>query len=108
MKFNIDACEFAERLAHLRIQKDVSARDMSLSMGQSPSYINNIENKNALPSMQSFFDICEYLDITPMDFFNFDDEYPLVSNELIKEIQLLDTNQAIHIYDILKDINGTI
>ena len=36
--------KFAERLAELRIAKGVSARDMSLSIGQSAGYINNIEN----------------------------------------------------------------
>ena len=32
--------EFSLRLAKLRTQKGVSARDMSLSMGQNPGYIN--------------------------------------------------------------------
>lgn len=41
--------KFAERLAQLRTQKGVSAREMSLSLGQSAGYINNIENKNSLP-----------------------------------------------------------
>ena len=50
-----------ERLAKLRMQKGVSARDMSLSLGQANNYINNVENKKTLPSMQSFFYICEYL-----------------------------------------------
>ena len=40
----MDRKEFRERLTELRMQKDVSARDMSLSMGQSSGYINNIEN----------------------------------------------------------------
>ena len=47
-----------ERLAKLRTQKGVSARDMSLSLGQANNYINNIENKKSLPAMQSFFYIC--------------------------------------------------
>lgn len=47
--------KFAERLAELRIAKGVSARDMSLSIGQSAGYINNIENKKNLPSMAAFF-----------------------------------------------------
>ena len=46
---------FAKRLAQLRNQKGVSARDMSLSLGQGAGYINNIENKNNLPSMTVFF-----------------------------------------------------
>ena len=47
--------EFAERLVALRMKKGVSARDMSLSIGQNAGYINNIENGKALPSMTSFF-----------------------------------------------------
>ena len=63
---------FAKRLAQLRNQKGVSARDMSLSLGQGAGYINNIENKNNLPSMTVFFYICTYLDVTPKEFFDFD------------------------------------
>lgn len=37
---------FAERLSYLRIQKKVSAREMSLALGQNESYINRIENKH--------------------------------------------------------------
>ena len=40
-----------ERLAKLRTQKGVSARDMSLSLGQANNYINNIENKKSLPAI---------------------------------------------------------
>lgn len=61
---------FRQRLAQLRLAKGVSARDMSLSLGQSESYINKIENGKAFPSMQVFFYICEYLGITPQDFFS--------------------------------------
>lgn len=46
---------FALRLSKLRTQKGVSARDMSLSIGQNAGYINNIETGKALPSMTSFF-----------------------------------------------------
>ena len=50
---------FRQRLTQLRIQKGVSARDMSLSIGQSESYINKIENGKSFPSMQIFF----YIDV---------------------------------------------
>ena len=67
---------FYRRIAELRTQKGVSARDMSLSLGQSESYINKIENRRTLPSMTGFFYICEYLNITPQEFFNFDATAP--------------------------------
>lgn len=46
---------FYQRLIKLRTEKGVSARDMSLSIGQSPGYINSLENRNGFPSMQVFF-----------------------------------------------------
>ena len=63
---------FYKRLTELRIQKGVSARDMSLSLGQSESYINKIENRRTLPSLTGFIYICEYFEITPQEFFNTD------------------------------------
>ena len=39
---------FYRRIAELRAQKGVSARDMSLSLGQSESYINKIEKNIAV------------------------------------------------------------
>lgn len=46
--------DFAQRLAQLRTQKGISARDMSLSIGQNPGYINTIENGKAFPTMMNF------------------------------------------------------
>ena len=68
--------DFIRRLVDLRMKKGVSARDMSLSLGQSPGYINNIETGVSFPSMTVFFYICEYLDITPKDFFDVDSHDP--------------------------------
>ena len=50
-------------------QKNVSAREASLALGQNKSYINRIENKQTFPSMQ-FFYIYEYLEASPKGFFN--------------------------------------
>ena len=67
---------FYKRLAELRANKGVSARDMSLSIGQSAGYINALENRNGFPSMQVFFYICEYLGVTPAEFFEDGNRYP--------------------------------
>ena len=45
---------FYQRLSKLRAEKGVSARDMSLSIGQSAGYINALENRAGFPSMQVF------------------------------------------------------
>jgi transcriptional regulator with XRE-family HTH domain len=64
---------FIRRLSELRKQKGVSARDMSLTLGQNVNYVNHIETGKMFPSMQMFFALCEYFEITPRDFFDAED-----------------------------------
>ncbi len=62
---------FPERLAELRSIEGVSGREMSLSLGQAAGYINSIENGKSLPSLSMFFEICEYLEVSPKEFFSY-------------------------------------
>lgn len=74
--------EFSIRLTKLRELRGVSARDMSLSMGQNPGYINNIESGKSMPSLSGVFYICEYLDISPSELFDIEIRNPMKVNEL--------------------------
>lgn len=96
--------EFPLRLAQLRNKKSVSARDMSLSIGQNPGYINNIESGKAMPSMACFFYICEYLNISPKDFFDFESKTPEKLNDLISDLKKLDEEQLDNIASIVKGL----
>ena len=96
--------EFQTRLAQLREKKGVSARDMSLSIGQNPGYINNIETGKALTSMSGFFYICEYLQLSPKDFFDIDAKNPEKLNELIKDLKKLDDKQLDSIASIVQGL----
>ncbi|MDE7280313.1 MAG: helix-turn-helix domain-containing protein [Ruminiclostridium sp.] len=96
--------KIASRIFQLRTQKGVSARDMSLSLGQSESYINKIENGRALPSMTVFFYICEYFEITPEQFFCFNTENPTLNEGLKKYADRLTSKQTADIIEIIKDI----
>ena len=89
--------DFSNRLIKLRNQKGVSARDMSLSIGQNPGYINNIETGKALPSMANFFYICDYLNITPKEFFDTESNRP-------KEIRIIEKNLKKLSPDLLKSL----
>lgn len=60
---------------------------MSLSIGQNPGYINNIETGKVIPSMSGFFYICEHLQLSPKDFFDTDAKNPEKLNELIKNLK---------------------
>ena len=96
--------EFPLRLAQLRSKKGVSARDMSLSIGQNHAYINNIESGKALPSMTIFFYICEYLNITPCEFFDTNSKNPEKLKSLIQDLKHLDDKQLDNIAEIVKGL----
>lgn len=96
---------FCIRLAQLRTEKGVSARDMSLSLGQSESYINKIENQRTMPSMSGFFYICEYLGIEPRDFFDRETASPSKTKELKAALGKLPPAKADHVLQIIKDMS---
>lgn len=95
---------FYSRLTELRMQKGVSARDMSLSLGQSESYINKIENRRTLPSFTGFLYICEYFGLTPQEFFNASAASPNKTKELLRELEKLTPTQTEHILQLVRDI----
>lgn len=97
---------FYNRLTELRIQKGVSARDMSLSLGQSESYINKIENRRTLPSFTGFIYICEFFGISPQEFFNTNAQSPQKTKELLAEIEKLSPEQTDHLLLLVKDLNA--
>lgn len=100
----MDKIDFSRRLTELRIQKGVSSRDMSLSIGQSPAYINNIENGVSFPSMASFFYICEYLGVTPKEFFDVDTANPTLVRELIEASEGLNHCQITNVIRLMRDL----
>ncbi len=95
---------FAERITSLRNQKNVSAREMSLALGQNGSYINRIENKLALPSMQAFFYICEYFQISPQQFFDEDNPAPIKIDQILAGLKNLDSSQLDIVMAVVKGL----
>jgi len=96
------------RITQLRLQKKVSARDMSLSIGQNNSYINQIETEKSFPSLQALFYICEYFDITPQQFFDEGNDYPVRLGKLMESLKKLDDTSLGHIewlVNVLADIS---
>ena len=96
--------DFIKRLTELRINKGVSARDMSLSLGQSAGYINNIENGVNLPSMTTFFYNCDYLGIEPRDFFDTESTNPTKANELLEIAKSLSSEQLDNLIVLAKGL----
>lgn len=98
--------DFCRRLTELRIKKGVSARDMSLSIGQNSGYINHIENRQALPSLPVFFNICEYFGISPEQFFSSRDENPACIASIVEDLRTLNAEQLHCLSVIIHDLSS--
>ena len=96
----------ADRITELRIKKNVSEYQMSLDLGKNKSYIQNISSGRSLPSMSQFYEICQYFNITPYEFF--DEELhslPLYQKacDLLKQ---LDEDDMMTIIPLLKRLSN--
>ena len=78
-----------ERISELRLKKNVSEYQMSLDLGKNKSYIQSLTSGRSLPTMQSFLDICDYLEVTPQQFFDSElHNLPLIdkATDLMKQL----------------------
>ena len=100
----MEQSDFIKRLVELRMNKGVSAREMSLSIGQAPSYINNIETGVSFPSMTAFFYICDFLGVTPSEFFDKENTNPIKSRELLEATKGLKNEQLDSLISIAKNL----
>ena len=82
-----------KRIMQLRIQRGVSAREMSIALGQNPGYINNIETGKSFPKLAPLNYICDYFGITLGQFFDVENNAPDQLNKLMPKLKRLDSSQ---------------
>ena len=82
---------FGSRLTEIRMKRNVSAREMSISLGRGAGYINSIESGHVLPSMVMLFEICDYLGVSPKEFFEFTEP----ETDRLFELKLTDTYKGL-------------
>ena len=63
---------------------------MSYYLGHSRGYINNISSGKVLPSMNEFFAICDYFQITPQLFFDTGTSHPKAMENIQAALKGLD------------------
>ena len=98
---------FAYKLRELRNLRNISAREMSLSLGQNVNYVNYIENGRHLPSMQGFFSICEYLCVSPSDFFSTEIKSSAEdAREMTRLFRRLSPRQSKYVLELLRDLTA--
>ena len=82
-----DAAFIRRRITQLRMQKNISEYRMSLDLGHSRSYVQNIVSGRMLPSMEEFLYICEYFGITPKDFFEEAEDSPAAVRTIMENLK---------------------
>ena len=82
------------RITELRMKKGVTEYRMSRDLCHSKSYIQSISSGKALPSLSEFFSICEYLDVTPKEFFDTEIAEPQLVHNIMENAYRL--NSANH------------
>lgn len=80
----------SERISELRTKKNVSEYRMSTDLGHSKSYMQSISSGRSMPSMSEFLYICEYLGVTPKEFFDDSIEEP----QLVQKLYELTRNMS--------------
>lgn len=73
-----------DRISILRTKQGISEYKMSLDLGHSKSYVQSISSGRSLPSLPEFLYICEYLGVTPKEFFDTEMEEPQLIHQLIE------------------------
>ena len=90
------------RITKLRMLKNVSEYQMSLDLGHSKSYIQSISSGRALPSMNEFISICEYLGVTPKEFFDDENSNPVLHGEVIDALNEISDSDVSLILELIK------
>ena len=93
-----------ERIKRLRLQKGYTQEELGKFIGVSRASINKIENGKSFPSMQIFFYICEYLKITPQEFFDSKVSNPSAMAEVIQDLEKLNKEQFENVTGIIKGL----
>jgi transcriptional regulator with XRE-family HTH domain len=95
-----------QRITELRIKKCVAEYQMSLDLGHSRSYIQNIVAGRSKPSIDEFLYMCEYLNVTPKAFFDECEAEPILIQKALDGMRTLsdkDMLTLIGLIDRLKE-----
>ena len=78
----MDAKFIQDRISFLRTKKGISEYKMSLDLGHSKGYIQSISSGKSFPSVPELLYICEYLGVTPKEFFDEESNNPQLVQKL--------------------------
>lgn len=90
-----------QRITELRIKKGVSEYQMSLDLGHSRSYMQNISSGKSKPSIEEFLYICEYLNVTPSAFFDEKNSEPFLIQKALDGMRSLTDKDLLSLLSLI-------
>lgn len=97
-----------QRITELREKKGVAEYKMSLELGHSRNYIQNISNGKSKPSIEEFLYICDYLGVTPSDFFDEQNERPILVQKVVNGLTGLSDQDVLLVLSLIDRLkNGS-
>lgn len=94
------------RIAQIRGSKNISARSLSLELGMSSEYINQVENGRLNPSLDFLLNFCDYFKISIGEFFDENNAFPIEYQSLIKELNKLNKQEIEQIINLVNLLNS--
>ncbi|MGN8968407.1 helix-turn-helix transcriptional regulator [Lawsonibacter sp. LCP25S3_F5] len=101
----MDETFIRNRITELRLKRGISEYQLSLDLGQNRSYIQAISSGRALPSMKQFLNICEYFEITPLQFFDTSESNPQLVKKALDGIRTLSDDDLIMLLGLIARLN---
>ena len=94
-----------DRISEIRTKKNISEYKMSLDLGHSKSYIQSISSGKSLLSLSEFLYICDYLGVTPKEFFDDTVTEPTLVNELYNLTKEMSKEDILVLINTAKRLN---
>lgn len=94
-----------DRIAFLRTEKNISARELSLRLGQSTGYISQIETGKSNPSVEMLIYICEELGVSMSAFFDDSQSYPILVGEIVNQAKGLNKSSLESVLYVMKNLH---
>lgn len=90
------------RIGYFRNKNNLSARETSLQLGFSDSFVNRIERKNVELKVSTLLQFMELCNITPEEFFYYKPENYEKDKELLQTIKSLSNENKDALMDIAR------
>ena len=92
-----------KKIIFLLNSNNTSMRRLSIQLGLSDSYLNQVLNNNMMPSLHTINNICQFYDLSLSEFFDAKEEYPVEYYRVTKELKNLSASRLQALYVLLHE-----